>query len=435
MSKMRSNKWLALALAASVLSGCAHRLSANDPSVRGIGYVRLDDVLKLHPLYPQLAKIDDAIDGLGLKSLGTGAVPRTGPQIASETRELNAQLKQAQDRANEILRQKQIDYAQREQAAIHAALAAAGQGTNGAQPAQAMQNVSAAQARSVTAQANQDFLQYQQGVISQDNAAARAINAQLSARADQSFRQKATQLQEAESQLSLELSQQDAGKRLDLRMKLNNLALPDATRKQYRDDLAAIDKREGAVVTAQRSRDQSVLNTYKKQLQTQMQAQVQAQTSKIHAQTRSKIEARHNQVTRQVASQLQGLQPVAVPSNLPASTREEIAQIDKRFKSQFTAEAQKTVAQYQATKADLDAQYALVQGADSSATGAAGKQLAGLRRERDDLYNKMVEQIKRDAGQVAARRGLQIVFVNVAAASGGIDLTDDVAKDIESLHQ
>ncbi len=36
---------------------------------------------------------------------------------------------------------------------------------------------------------------------------------------------------------------------------------------------------------------------------------------------------------------------------------------------------------------------------------------------------------------VAAKRGLQVVFISVVAAPGGIDLTGDVEKDIESLHQ
>ncbi len=86
-------------------------------------------------------------------------------------------------------------------------------------------------------------------------------------------------------------------------------------------------------------------------------------------------------------------------------------------------------------KADLDAQYAALHGADGAASGAAGKQLGDLQHQRDDLYNKMVGQIKRDAGQVAAKRGLQVVFMNIEAAGGGIDLTNDVEKDIESLHQ
>jgi len=433
---MRSNRALCAAFAAAVvmLAGCAQP-RADDPNVRGIGYVRLDEVLKKHPLYPQLSQIDDSIDALGLRSLGAGAVPHTGKQIASQTKELNAELKAAQDRANGILRQKQQDYAQREQAAIAAALAAAGAGTNGGGSARAMQSITASQAQQVTAQANTDFAQYQQSVIMQSNAALQSIGSQLSARADRAFAQRATQLQERESQLSLELSQQDANKRLQLRMKLNGLALPDATRKQYRDELAALDRNEASVVSAQRNRDRQTLAAYRVQLNTQVRNEMAAQSAKIHADTQAKLQTRRNEVSQQVASQLQGLQPVAVPSNLPAATRDRLAAIDRTFKAQFQAEAQKTIAQYQATKAELDARYAELQGADSTATGAANTQLGQLQRERDDLYNKMVEQIKRDAGTVAAKRGLQVVLVNIEAAPGGIDLTGDVERDIESLHE
>ena len=432
---MRSSSIAALVLAALAFSACAHQPSADDPTVRGIGYVRINDVLKKHPLYPQLSQVQDAIDGLGLKSLGPSAAPRPKAQIAQQTQELNKELQQAQDRANGILRQKQQDYQQREQAAIRAALGAAGAGTNGSRPVQQMQNVSSSQAQQVAQQANSDFQAYQKGVIAQDNAAVAQISKQLSERADRSYRQKATQLQEKESQLSLELSQNDATKRLDLRMKLNSLALPDAQRKQYRDQLAAIDRSEAAVVSAQRARDQKTLAAYQKTLQQQTRSQITAQAAKIHQQTSAKLASRHDEVSQQVASQLKGLQPQAIPSNLPAQTRDKLAQIDKQFKSQFQADAQKTIQQYQTTKADLDAQYQALGSADGAAGAAANKQLAQLQHQRDDLYNKMVAQIKSDAGTVAAKRGLRVVFMNIEGAAGGIDITNDVEKDIESLHQ
>jgi hypothetical protein len=435
MSKMRLSKIAAVLLAVCTLAACARQLKPDDPNVRGIGYVRLEDAIKLHPLYPQLAQLQDSIDALNLKALGAAAVPQTPEQIAKATAELNRELKQAQERANAILRQKQQDYQTREQAAIRAALGAAGAGTNGNAPVSAMQNVTAQQAQQVATQANADFQAYQQSVIAQDNAAVRQINLQLQARANDAYRQKATQLQEKESQLSLELSQQDAAKRLDLRMKLGNLAMGDAQRKQYRDELAALDANEAAAVDAQRKRDQQELAAYRTQLRAQMQRDIVAQTEKVHAATQAKLQARHNEVTQQVASQLQGLQPAAIPSNLPAATRSKLQQIDQQYKAQFQADAQKTIDQYQTTKADLDAQYAALQGADGAATGAAGRELADLQRQRDDLYNRMVDQVKRDAATAAAKRGLQVVFISVVAAPGGIDLTDDVEKDIESLHQ
>jgi hypothetical protein len=435
MSKMRLSRTAAALVTACVFTACAHQLNPGDPNVRGIGYVRVEDAIKLHPLYPQLAQLQDSIDALNLKALGAAAVPQTPAQIAKATAELNRELKQAQDRANSLLRQKQIDYQAREQAAIRAALSAAGAGTNGNAPVSAMQNTTAQQAQQVAAQANADFQAYQQSVISQDNAAMRRMNAQLEARANDAYRQKATQLQEKESQLSLNLSQQDAAQRLDLRMKLGNLAMSDADRKKYRDQLAALDANEAAAVDAQRKRDQQDLAAYRTQLRAQMQRDVAAQAAKIHAATQAKLQERHNEVSQQVASQLQGLQPAAIPSNLPAATRTKLQQIDQQYKAQFQADAQKTIDQYQTTKADLDAQYAALQGADGAATGAAGKELTDLQRQRDDLYNRMVDQVKRDAATVAAKRGLQVVFVSVVAAPGGIDLTDDVEKDIESLHQ
>jgi hypothetical protein len=435
MSKMRLSSLGVAILAAIAISGCARPLRADDPNVRGIGYVRVDDIVKVHPLYPQLAQLQDSIDALNLRSLGASAIPRTPAQIAKDTRELNRELKAAQDRANQILARKQTDYAQREQAAIRAALAAAGHGTNGNQPLNAMQNVSAQQAQQVTAQANADFQAYQQSVIAAGNTAIKQISDQLNARANRAYAQRATQYQEQESTLGLEVSQQDAAKRLDLRMKLGNLALSDAERKSDQQQLDALNSNEADVVQAQHDRDQQQLSAYRAQLQKQTAAAVAAAVAKIQQQTTGKLQSRRNEVSQQVASQLQGLRPAAIPPNLPAQTRQKLAQIDKLYSTQFQADAQKTILQYQQTKADLDAQYAQLQGADGLATGAAGKELADLQRERDDLYSRIVGQIKHDAAMLAAARGLQVAFVNVLAAPGGIDLTPDVEKDIESVHQ
>ena len=436
MSKMRSSNALAAGVLAVLMAGgCAHQPAVNDPNVRGIGYVRVDDVLKTHPLYGQLSQIQDAIDALGLNALGPGAVPQSQGDLARQTQELNRELQQAQARANQIIAQKQQDYARREQQAINAALASAGAGTNGNGTVQQMQGTAQQQAQAVTAKANANFQAYQQSVIAQDNAAVRRLQQQLSDRANAAYRQRATALQEQESQASLEISQQDAARRLDLRMKLGNLALSDADRKTYRDQLAALDKSESDKVAAMRKRDAQTLVAYQAQLHAQSENALRTQVAQIHAQTQSKLASRHNEVSQQVTAQIQGLQPQPVPSNLPQSTKDKIAQIDSQFKAQFKADAQKTVQQYQQTKADLDQQYAALQGADGSAGGAAGTKIAQLQHQRDDLYNKMVDQIKRDAAAVAAKRGLQVVFMNVNAAAGGIDLTDDVKKDIESLHQ
>lgn len=423
----------AATVSAAVLCACSQP-SANSPTVRGLGYVRLNSVLKVHPLYHQLSQIENAIDALNLSSLGTNAIPRSASQIAQATRHLNAELAAAQQRANATLARQHADYAQREQAAIDAALIAAGQGTSGAQALNGMRSVAAGQAQAAGAQANADFQRYQQQVIAQDSAAVAAVSKQFSDRAQQAYRQKQTQLQEGESQLSLELSQQDAGKRLEIQTKLGNLAMSDAARKQLEAQLSALNRRESDALARQRSADQQELARYETQLRAQTNAQIAAAAQKIHAATRAKLQLRRNEVSQQISSQI-GLSPAAVPPNLPAATRSRIAAINREFQSKFTADARKTIAQYEATKAVLDQKYSELQGADGADFGAANAQIAALQKQRDDLYNHMLSQIKSDAAKIAAKRGLRTVFINIVAAPGGIDLTNDVEKDIESLHQ
>ena len=55
-------------------------------------------------------------------------------------------------------------------------------------------------------------------------------------------------------------------------------------------------------------------------------------------------------------------------------------------------------------------------GADVGATGAAAKELDALQKRRADLYQQIVDQVKREATRIAKERGFTIVFVNVFAA-------------------
>jgi Skp family chaperone for outer membrane proteins len=103
--------------------------------------------------------------------------------------------------------------------------------------------------------------------------------------------------------------------------------------------------------------------------------------------------------------------------------------------AQFQADAQKTVTDYQSTKADLDRQFQALHGVDVGATGAAGRELDSLQKRRDALQNQMVTQIQGEAVRLAKDRGFSIVFTHVDAAAGGYDLTNDLIKDVESLHE
>jgi hypothetical protein len=436
MSKMNSPNrrltFVALALVsvtAGLLGGCG-RVDVHSPQVRGTGYIRIEDVVKHHPLYPQLSQLDDAIAAINLGAAASH-VPLSASQIARETQQLNRELRDAQNRANKILVQKQQGYAKREGQAVAAALAAAGVNGGGAQVAGQMSATSSQQARQAASAANQDFIAYQQSIVAQDSAASSAIARQLQAQAAQKFRAKAEQLQQQETDLSLRLTQADATQRLAIKTRLSNLALDEATRKQLAAQLAAIGAKENAAIEAQRTADAATLKAYRAQLSGETNDAVRAQVGAIQGQTRAKIQERRNEV----GAQLRSLGSPALPANLPAGVKEKIAKIHQQFTSQFQADAQKTIGDYNATKADLDRQFAALHGADVGATGAAAKELGALQRRRDALNKQIVDQITREATRIAKDRGFSIVFVNVALAEGGYDLTNDLIKDVESLHE
>ncbi|MBV9233835.1 MAG: OmpH family outer membrane protein, partial [Candidatus Eremiobacteraeota bacterium] len=172
------------------------------------------------------------------------------------------------------------------------------------------------------------------------------------------------------------------------------------------------------------------LRAYRAQLDKETSAAIASRVGAITTQTRAKLEEHRNAVT----SQLRSLAPPPA-ANLPANVQAQLAQIHRRFVGQFQADANKTIAQYQATKSDLDRQFAALHGADVGATGAAAKELGSLQKRRADLYQQIVGQVERDAARIAKERGFSIVFVNIRAAAGGYDLTNQVITDIEGQHE
>ena len=93
--------------------------------MRGVAYVRVDDVIKHDPLYPQLDQFNNAIAAINFEASLPHA-PLTPAQIAAQTKDLNTQLQAAQARANSIIQSKQQSYGQQEHDAEVAAVKAAG---------------------------------------------------------------------------------------------------------------------------------------------------------------------------------------------------------------------------------------------------------------------------------------------------------------------
>ncbi len=333
-------------------------MDVNSAQIRGIGYIRLGDIVKRHPLYPQLQQVEAAIASIDLAAAVPHA-PMTTAQISAATARLDIDLKQAQDRTNAILAQKQQQYADAERAVDVAALRAAGQNQAADAVGRQMSATSAQQAQAAASQASQDFAVYQQSVIAQNNAASAAIARQLQNKAAQQFQAKAEQLQQNETDLSLQLTQNDSAERLTIKTRLSNLALDDAARAQLEQQLAAIEKKETDAMNAQRAVDRQQLMDYQRELQAQTAAAIRTQIGAVQSRTQAAIAARRNEVGAEIGS----LGPAPIGANVPADVRQKLAQIHQQFAQQFQGDAQKAVGDYNATKADLDNQYAALHGA------------------------------------------------------------------------
>ncbi len=432
------------ALAALVLLTACGKQAPPASSLSGggaVGYVRMDELVQKHPLYDQLARYDRSIEAFDLGSTVPRVVPNDAEMRARE-RELQKQLEDAANRTKTLIDAKQKQYQQQEEAAIAAALQGAGNGgPSAAQIAGAVNTTARQQRGGVTAQAQNDLGAYRQTLEKQDQAQIEAAQKALSQRADRTWRAKAEELQSKESALSLSLANEDAAQRLALRTKLSSLALDDAAREDAQKQLAAIDRKEADETAAEHNRDQQTLAALQTQLHDQVQGELNAQVAKIRARSLALMQQRQSTLSRQVSAGgggpvvPTGAIGVSRQGSLPPALRARIAQLHQDYQKRFQDDAKTTIADFQKTRADLSRRYAELHGIDASSQQGAQAQVLALRKKRDDLYDQITGQIDREVRLIAQQRGISVVLTDVVAPAGGVDLTPDALKDIESLHE
>jgi len=434
------------ALVAGSFAACAKpNVSANAvsaPSGGTVGYVRMIDLVKHHPLYSQLSGYDESIQALNLRTI-VPEVVKPDAAIVKEEAALQTELNAAADRTRRLLTQKSQVYQSREQQAIALALRASGSSRAPSAAAIAQQiNVTAqGQATTVAAQAKRDFDSYRKTLIAQDNGELLAAQRTLSDRAQRQYRAKQDQLSAQESALSLALANRDAGTRLSLRTRLSSLALDDAQRDDVRAQLAALDRSESDPLAAMKNRDAQTLATLGAALRAGVQRDLRAKADEIHGRTLAKLRFRERDIRTQFGVAAPG--PAAVPAisgaaagaGLSPQLRATIAALHRDYQKQFTSDARSTIDDFNRTRQDLRRRYEQLRGIDTAAQREAAAQIASLTRKRADLYGQMVAQIGREVRLVALQRGIAVVVTDPVANAGGIDLTSDAMKDIESLHE
>ncbi len=396
----------------------------------------MEALVKVHPLYPQLAHLDEDVAALQLRSVGP-QIARSGADISREEVRLQRELDVAAERTKRALGGKQQEYAKREQAAIAAALGAAGAANGGGSIAAGVDAQARLQGQNVAATAQANVETYRRQLVDQERTAAATLDRALGDRAAREYRARADEFARKESDYALSLASADAAERLSLRTKLSNLALDDATRADVTKGLAALDRKEADAVGAMRNRDQSTLVAFNQQLHARVRSELAQQIGGLQQRTVAKINVRERQARSQIIGQV-GIPTtgsIAVPRGAEPDMRQKLQALHARFQHDFDRDASQTVAQFQRTRADLTKRFHALAGADAADRSGADGQIDALQKQRGDLYGEMVAQINREVKVIAQKRGIEVVVSDVVAPAGGVDLTSEAQKDIESLHE
>jgi hypothetical protein len=402
----------------------------------------MDELVMKHPLYGQLAQYNANIAALDLSAI-VPTVLAAGPGLKREEARLEAQLDAAAKRTDALLAAKGKSYQDRENAAIAAALRSAGapSGPSVAGIQSQMEGTAQTQAASAGAQAQRDLDAYRKQLEAQDMAQITAAQHTLAARADRTYRAKADELNATEASLSLLLANGDAAERLSLRTRLSSLALDDAARDEANKAIAALDRKEADTLAAARNRDAQTLAALQAQLRSGIESDMHKQVAQIQQRSVQRFRERAGQLRTQfapsngplIATSPNGGAPHLSP-NLPPALRARIAQLHADYTKAFQNDAKATIADFQKTRSDLTRRYAQLTGTDAAATQSAQLEIRSLQKKRDDLYGQMVAQIDREVKTIAQAHGVSTVVSSVAPA-GGVDLTGDAMKDIETLHE
>src|ERR1700693_3606123 len=418
-------------------------VSATTKPLSAVGYVRMDDLVRRHPLYGELSRLDDDMAALQFKSFESAAGPTLPPdQLRKEQAAIQREFQDASSRAQAALKQKQEEDGKREAEAIRQALGASGAAAGapggnaiGADVERQLQT----QAQAVTAGAQRNLDAYKKNLVAQDAAALEALRRSLNDGAQRSYGAKGNEFQNKGTDVALQLAQEDAPERLSLRTKLSNLVLDEAAREEARKQLEALDRKESDALAAMKNRDGATLVALQKELRTKTTDELSSQANVMRSRTLAKINKRELEVRSELASTAIAAPAapgaVALPKTLAPDMRSKIDALHKRYSDEFNADAKTTIEMLQKTREALRQRLAKLQGVDLGPGAGKQRQLGALEKQRRDLYDQIVAQIGREVKLVAARRGVSVVFGDVVAPAGGIDLTADAQKDIESLHE
>ncbi len=221
------------------------------------------------------------------------------------------------------------------------------------------------------------------------------------------------QLRERELTLAFDLARASAGRRLALRLKLEDLHLDRETRSRFDSELSRLNARESDAVDAMRRSDAAVLAAYSGTLRSagnvdnaRMAAQLRAKSAANLALRRRVLMAGSGEGARQPDFSMQ-------TAAFGASYRPE-------------ADAGAVSNSLRGASADIGRRFAQLAGSDREAQRETAGEIRTLEGYRNALYRSIVAQVLREAQTLMRARHLAELHVNGPPPAGSVDLTSAV---------
>jgi hypothetical protein len=258
---------------------------------------------------------------------------------------------------------------------------------------------------------------------------ARATNASLSAYRDammqrnaRAYAARAQELRERELTLAFDLARANAGKRLSLRLKLQELHLTRTARAQIASQLGALDASEQRTVAVMQRADAVVLAAYRGQLVREATAAIDAMNEQLRAKAAANFATRRGvaQVAGSSAGALTGLPTQAAAFRANAHDVSGAAAIRAGFK---------------AAGEELSPRFEGLASVGATSAHATESEIRRLEATRAALYSAIVAEIARDAESAARKRNLAGVRLTGKAPASSVDLTAAVRRELNSARR
>lgn len=444
MAAMRSFARMArviamLALASSVSTGCAKvgaqpapLAQSAKPARPAPASVNVSALVATYPFNGLLTQYDREIAALR----STEATPGLNDESATfdrDTATLRSELDQTAVRLANLSSHRAQAYEQREGAATAALLSEVSSAAS-RQPASArVQQEYRREYAALHGHATTDLERYRDAVLAQERAALTALEQAIVGRAQRAYSARAQQLDEKEAALDMDVARAEAGKRLSLRVRLQDLVLAKGDRTRLQGELNGLYRSQAKAVSEQHQRDTATLSAFRSRLDARARDTYARAAEELHARALTDMGAAARVFRVQMEATRGSPEDVVRPSSGESSMRPKVEQLRAADRGGLRENVSATAAAFGGARNGIVARFAQLRAQDAAARRGIDAQIAALERDRLELRGEIVETIMRDAERVARSRGFSAVYPADRAPRGSVDLTTTVRAELAKI--